>query len=403
MRFKDFIWTSFHYCMKLLSCIFIKSSKIYVFGSWFGEKYADNSKAMYEYYLKHSNKKCYWVTKNKNIYQMLINEKKPVILFSSIKGIWIQLHAKVCFVCTGDDVNLSCMGRSIMIQLWHGVGGGKKIGYDAGWYNNKWIRFFTKANTKLHKKVYWLGTSGNMRQIHKSAFHLSDDQFIIAGQPRNDLFYDSNYSFSTVNEFISDKKVILYAPTHRKEGKTPIDLKKRIDLDYLDNFCKQNNILFIVKLHFYHSKEQLDTSKYTNIIDITNYKCDINELLMISDCLISDYSSITADYLLLNKPIIYFCYDYEDYVKNDRDLYWQYSDITPGEKCNTGEELIKEIENIFTNDIDKYSENRVFVRRMFYDDECCRESASVISNYIDTLCFKKNTKVKENHNIEKND
>lgn len=358
-----------------LSMLVKRSDDIYIFGSWYGKKYADNSKALYTYTIKSGGRKCIWICNDKKIYNQLKSEKLPVAMKNSIAGIYYQLKAAVAFSCVGDlDFNRYLLGNCIHIELWHGVGGGKKIGLDDKGYLAEESKIRKKICRALEKvplrKHYFVATSQEMKRIFQSAFQLDDEHIIMAGQARNDMFYDKNYCPKTISkkEF-RNKKIILYMPTHRKQGKVNIDCGHLFDLKKIETFCEKNDCVFVIKKHFYHKSEKENLTQYNNIIDITNTEVDTNELLLIADILISDYSSVATDFLLLNRPILYYCYDLYDYMKEDRDLYWEYEKITPGIKATTFDELFDELKDIVEKKKDNYKENRIQVCNFFYDPQ----------------------------------
>lgn len=377
-----------------LSCLVRRSKNLYIFGAWFGEKYADNSRAMFEYTSKSTNKNCVWITRNPQVYQNVKELGYPVEYVNSLKGIFTQLRAKAAFSVTGDgDFNRYLLGNCYHIGLWHGVGGGKTIGLDDKEYCkyalSKKGKYYRKLESYPLRRNYLVCTSEEMRKVFKSAFGISDDHFINAGQPRNDMFYDSEYKMKTISrDFFGGKRIILYMPTHRKTGQVHMDMSKLLELQALDEFCKANDILFVIRKHFYHKNEVENLSRYTNIIDITNVPADANELLMLADYLISDYSSCTADYLILDRPIFYYCYDYAEYISEDRDMYWNFDEIAPGQKANTFIELLEAMKEVIGLGNDTYSEERNRVRLMLYAPECQKKAAGVILGAVDKLVKK---------------
>ena len=358
-----------------VSCLVPKDDKLYIFGAWFGEKYADNSKALYEYAVNHSSKKCVWITKNEQVFENLQKSGYPVMMQNSFKGIWTQMRAKVCFSCTGDgDFNRFLLGNCYHIELWHGVGGGKTVGLDDRIYCEYALsrkgKYYRRIESWPLRRSYMLSTSDVMEKVFQGAFHIPTENFIHAGQPRNDMFYDKSYVFKTIDkERFEGRKAILYMPTHRKTGQIKIHIDQLFDLTALNSFCEKNGILFVVKKHFYHKNEKEDFAAYNNIIDMTSESVDSNELLMISDFLISDYSSVTADYLLLDKPVFYYCFDFQEYIKEDRTMYWDFEQISPGPKCYTFSELLIAMRKSIEEGVDEYKDERNRVRMMFYNLE----------------------------------
>ena len=108
-------------------------------------------------------------------------------------------------------------------------------------------------------------------------------------------------------------------------------------------------------------KTRIDDSRYDNIIDLSDYD-NINDILLITDMLITDYSSVVFEYSLLEKPIIFYSPD-RDLYKEERDFYYEYESFVPGPIISNTDELIKEINN---KDFDK---NKVIeFKEKFFDN-----------------------------------
>lgn len=383
-------------CVKRIPLFFSllmpRSKNIYIFGAWLGQKFSDNSRALYLHALKHSDKKCIWICNNKQVYDQLQKDGLPVLMAYSPKGIYYQLRAGVAFSCIGDgDFYRQLLGNCVHVELWHGVGGGKKIGLDDKLFRENALSFHGRVYERLEKfpmrKHYFVCTSDEMKQVFRTAFLIPEDHFIYAGQPRNDMFYQPSYESQTISrEEFGGKKVIVYMPTHRKGGSVPMPMAELLDLEALNTFCQENNAVFLIKKHFYHRSEKESLEAYPNILDITDRPVDSNELLMVADYLISDYSSCTADYLLLDRPVFYYCYDYEAYTKEDRDLYWEFEDITPGPRAETFCALLGSLQQTIADGADTFAAERKRVRDMFYDPACqCAASEKILEQVASIL------------------
>ena len=367
-----------------LSYIIPKNKKIWIFGAWFGEKYADNPKAMFEYVSSKKNVKAYWITNNKEIYRQLKKNAIKCYMKFSFIGILKQIRAKYVFICTGyNDVNQYFISNSYIIDFFHGVPL-KHIGFDdeitkggsSAIDNLSKIQY----KHKFYRKHFYISTSEAVTKTFKTAFRANDNQIIEIGQPRNDIFYIETEN--PIKNLVHNKKIILYLPTHRKEGKIDIDCEKIFNLKMVNEFCNNNNCVFVIKKHFYHRNDRKISNVYENIIDITGSNYDTQLLMKYSSLLITDYSSCYVDYLLLNRPIIFYKYDFEDYLMNDRDMYYNYDEITPGLKCSNFEDMMKEIKDYFENGIDNYVIERYNCLNMFYSKNAREETSPKIYNYI---------------------
>ena len=124
-----------------------------------------------------------------------------------------------------------------------------------------------------------------------------------------------------------------------------------MDFDEMHDQLSDEYIL-IVKFH-YLVKENIDWSKYGDFIIECDADWDIQELYLISDIMITDYSSVMFDYAILKRPMIFFTFDLDDYKNNLRDFYFDMVEEVPGPICKTTEEVIGFIKNFNVNDYDK--------------------------------------------------
>lgn len=373
-----------------LSMLSLRSRKIYVFGAWYGEKFSDNSKYLFLEAIKDKSITSVWITKNKGIYIFMKKFGFKVYMYNSLKGVYYQLKASVYFTCVSrKDINALLIGNATRINLWHGVGL-KKILSDnkinktkKGNGINAFIRKIKKNVKRFpYRKEYILSTSDTMSKIFSGAFRRNIEKIWQLGQPRNDIFFDDTLELESFSIKEPGKKLILYMPTHRNEGKTSMFLESILDLRLLNEFCRENNVLFVIKKHFYHSTEKENLNSYTNVKDITQTEYDSQQLLKHTDILITDYSSCYVDYLLLDRPVIFYNYDHESYVLNDRDLYFDYNTTTPGEKVKNFKELYTALEKVLIEGIDPFAEYRQFVKNIFYSEDNQKKVGKKILEYV---------------------
>jgi len=365
----------------------IRSKKIFVFGAWQGNKFADNSMYLYLEALKHDDIKAVWITKDKKIERKLRSEGYIAYYYNSLKGIYYQLRAGVYYTCVSRfDVFSLLMGNAININLCHGVPL-KKMMYD----DNVTNKTNSKANhikssliesiySFPNRKEYVVSTSDTLTDIYLSAYRKKRSEILQFGQPRNDVFFNDNLEIQEFPFREKDKKVILYMPTHRNEGKNKMDMTTILDFEELNKYCIEKNFLFLIKKHYYHRNENENLDNYSNIIDITKTDYDSQLLLKYSDLLITDYSSCYIDYLLLKRPIVFYYFDYDNYLVNDREMYFEYDKVTPGPKVKTFKELYMILQQI--TDVDIYEDQRKKVTDLFYSKDNQKSVGSNLLNYI---------------------
>ena len=354
-----------------------RNKKLCVFGAWLGERFADNSKQLFIEACERKNLRAVWITKSESVLKEIHDMGYEAYMWGTPKAVWTQLRAGYAIVSNGiSDLEHTFLGRSVIIDLWHGIPL-KKVVYDNK-YEKDWDSPKQKLRDKLINvplgKMYFVAPSEMFIPIYQSAFRRKREQIICLGQPRSDIFFADNKP----DKYFSDKKIILYCPTHRNEGAERIELSKIFNLERLEKFLDESGYYFVIKKHFYHRMEVENLEAYPHIIDITNEDMDIQRLIMETEVLITDYSSIYIDYLLLDSPLLFYCYDYEHYLANDREMYFEYEDVTPGVKAKSFDELLGQLKEVIENGDSYGKEDRERVKNMFY----CKKGQGPVGNIL---------------------
>ncbi len=370
------------YAMMYLSMLRKRDSCLWVFGAWLGERFADNSKQLFLEAQERSDIRAVWITREQSVLDEIHDLGYEAYLWGSSEARDIQQHAGYAVLSNGiSDLEHTYLGGAVLLNLWHGVPL-KKICYDDK-YEKNWdspkqkIRDFF-INIPLGRE-YYVATSEAYVPIYQSAFHKSANKILCLGQPRNDVFFGEK-----PEPYFPEKKVILYCPTHRKEGAEPMYSSALFDLKRLEEFLEQEDYYFVIKKHFYHRAETEDLSAYPRILDITSQdkwngrSIDIQQLIMEASLLITDYSSIYIDYLLLDAPLLFYCYDYERYLEHDRKMYFEYEQVTPGERAYNFDELMEQL-GLAASQKENYGlTNREKLKDFFY----CKEGQQPVGHLI---------------------
>lgn len=248
-----------------------------------------------------------------------------------------------------------------IVQSWHAAGAFKKFGYSTSYMDGGPNPFDNKKMNLHLGYTYATVSSKDVAQHYANAFRMDVENVIPVGVPRADFFFDKNKVNKTKEEIyklypiLKNKKVILYAPTFRGFGSK----RKKFDIELdFNKIAKNISDEYVIALKLHPSVEVsniiIDDSVRDKVINISEYK-DANDILTITDLLITDYSSIIFDYSLLNKPMLFYAYDLDEY-RVDRDFYYDYEDFVPGPIAKTNDEIIKLInENNFDLDkVDKF-------------------------------------------------
>lgn len=233
--------------------------------------------------------------------------------------------------------------ETIVTQLWHAPGASKKFGASV---DSNSIEILKKISENTD---YLITSSKNIEDYYSEAFQISKDKIKPLGLPRADYYFEGHDIDDLKSKFLdryaisSDKKIVLYAPTFRDEE------KYNNVFDYLDleNFNESlgDEYVLALRLHpkikdFY--KENI--SAKGDYIDCSDYPSE-QELLLISDILITDYSSIMIEFAMLNKPIVFFTYDFDSYMANERGFYFDFKSTVPGSIVYDSNQLINTIKN----------------------------------------------------------
>ncbi|MBR3771072.1 MAG: CDP-glycerol glycerophosphotransferase family protein [Clostridium sp.] len=351
-----------------LSFLTFRRKDIWLFGSSFGNRYADNPRYLHRYVATEQvgQTRAIWISHKKEIVQFLNENGMEAYYYKSLKGIFYCLHAGVyIFDNYSKDISFWLSGGAKKVNLWHGSGN-KKINYDNKFDKlrhpkNRWESFQNFLITISNEKPshYVLATSEMMGDIFASAFRVPRNHVLVDGYPRNDvLFQDYQVApLYTKEENMQIEQIkkakeegmytILYLPTFRDSENL---FFKYMDLKRLNAFLKERKMMFYTKLHPKSKlKDQFEKINYTNIknVDVT---IDTYTILGYADMLTTDYSSIHTDFLMLNRPSVLFTYDLEEYSKDTRECYFDYDTYMPELRTFTMEEFLEGIDSVRKQD-----------------------------------------------------
>ncbi|WP_241773263.1 CDP-glycerol glycerophosphotransferase family protein [Bacillus sp. LL01] len=328
--------------------LFPVKKDLIIFESFSGKQFSCNPRAIYEYLCeKNSPHKMYWSIDKKAEITDINNSVLTVNRFS-IKWLFLLPRARYWISNSRMPLWMKKHKDTIYIQTWHGTPL-KKLGVDIdevvmpGTTTDDYKENFVKETGKWD---YLISPNAYSTDIFKRAFKFNKN-IIETGYPRNDYLI-SNNNFERINLLKEKlgipigKKIILYAPTWRddeyhRKGEYKFELK--FDLNKFEKELK-NDYIILLRMH-YLVKESFDLSGYKDFIyDYSDYS-DIRDLYLVSDILITDYSSVFFDYLILDRPIIFFTYDIEKYRKKTRGFYFDLEVNSPGPLVKTSNELLE--------------------------------------------------------------
>lgn len=303
-----------------------------ILSSFSGKSFSDNPKYLY---LKikeiYPEMETIWILDD---IKTKIPGKTRKIKRNSIKHFYYMATSKYWIFNSRIPALFKKREEQIYLQTWHGTPY-KKLGLDMD------VAYFGGGNYKLNfyknaqRWDYLISPNKYSTKIFQSAFGISEDIILEYGYPRNDILHE--ISLEKVNSIKSsllipsDKKVILYCPTWRDDKKSS-NKNYQFDVEMDLNRLKVrfgSSCVILMRMHYLIS-EFMDLSEFEGFAyDVSSYD-DIQELYIISDLMVTDYSSTMFDYAYLGRPIILYMYDFDKYTNTLRGGYFDIKECNPG-------------------------------------------------------------------------
>ncbi|MCR4717855.1 MAG: CDP-glycerol glycerophosphotransferase family protein [Lachnospiraceae bacterium] len=400
----------FYLPVNALAHLVPRDKNLWLFGSTFGRRFADNPRYFYSYICQHSiyasgkiqrqmlrhvskggsfieDENCklirpVWISADKDLVEYLKEHGYPACYSKSFKGKYYALRAGFYFYDNySKDINYPLSGGAIKVNMWHGIPL-KKIQHDNihdsyRHPENKLqkLRNIPRNISDEKPEDYVLTTSNNLRSTFSSAF--KTDKVLTCGYPRVDsvktdtikcLLTPSEkivkYKLSSMKKHHKGAKICLYIPTFRDSESKFFEL---VNMARLNAFLDDQNIILVVKAHMKSKlKEAFSRIEGERVLTIPAND-DVSRFMLDSDLLITDYSSAYFDYLWIDKPIVFFDYDLREYLSDSREMYYDYNTVTPGYKASNLDELFEAVEDSLRFDI--YKKERLALRKQMFDDD----------------------------------
>lgn len=344
--------------------------KCIVFESMWGKKYSCNPRYLYEYIdEKHPDYECVWILKDECI--PIVGNGKRVRRFS-LKYLYYMATAKYFVNNVNFHDDYVKREGQIEVQTMHGTPL-KTIGLDVpGDFPTK-----KKENNYIRKCKRWdylIVQSKFVADLSRTAFRF-DKKIMDTGYPRTDVLYEFNNvkKMSEIKAKLGlpeNKKIIMYAPTWRVRNKFDLML----DLDKMKQKFSDEYIC-ILRLHHFSAPGWDGIPDNEFVFDLTDYQ-SIEDLYVVTDILITDYSSVMFDYAVLKRPMLFFTYDLDEYRNKLRGFNIDIETEAPGPLLFTSDEVIDAIEHI--DDTVEQSKERVDAfEKKYIPYECAHSSKKV--------------------------
>lgn len=228
-----------------------------------------------------------------------------------------------------------------VIQIWHAGAGFKGVGY------SRWGHAGCPGPFSCHRQyTFSISGSANISEFFSEQFGILDEQIIPTGMPRMDTYLNEENRRKLTNKLhqrypqIEGNKVILFAPTYRGRDRANAYYPyEKLDFSELYGFCRDNNYVVMFKMHPWVSESVPIPEEYSDrFFDLNEYP-NINDLFYVTDLLVTDYSSSIYEFSLMDKPMLFFAYDKEQY-STSRGFHRDYDSTVPGKVCKTFDEVM---------------------------------------------------------------
>lgn len=371
---------------KIGSKIVPVDKNLILFESGLGKQYADSPRYIYEEILRQNlDYKKVWVYNKQHRFSdaktKRIQRLSPQYYFYLLRaGYWVNNQNFPTYIKKRP--------QTTYLQTWHGTPL-KKMLYDLDEVYGRNADYVERVGNAVKNWDYLISPSPYASKVFRSAFRY-DQKILEVGYPRNDIFYkpEKDIIARKVKNKLhlpKDKKIILYAPTfrdHQTNGKNKFTFDLQMNLERMKEELGDEYII-LLRLHVViQTRLKLDENIRDFAYDVSNYP-DIQELMLIADILITDYSSVMFDFANTNRPMIFFTYDLEEYRDRIRGFYLDFEKEAPGPFVFNTEEIIQSIKNI-----DKIKEQYKEKYRLFQENYCPLEDGKASKRVVD-LVFKK--------------
>ncbi|WP_130860492.1 CDP-glycerol glycerophosphotransferase family protein [Gracilibacillus phocaeensis] len=351
-----------------------KAKKTVVFESFYGKQYSDNPRAIYEYMEKHyPSYRLYWSV-DKRFYSMFQGKQLEVLPRFSWKWLWILPRTEYLVNNSRLPNWIPKSVKTKYLQTWHGTPL-KKLGMDLedihmpGTNLKQYKLNFKQESLKWD---YLISPNRYSSDIFTRAFGF-EGKMLETGYPRNDFiinYQHDNKMRNNIKQSLSiplNKKVILYAPTWRDNqyfNKGKYKYQEELDMEMLQKELGEDYVI-ILRMHYLVADHIDLTGLEDFVVDASKYE-DIRELYLISDILITDYSSVFFDYANLKRPIIFFVYDLEEYRDMLRGFYFDFENEAPGPLVKTNQQLLTEIKKLEQREWQPSQKELAFYQKFCY-------------------------------------
>lgn len=330
-----------------------------------------------------------FITELDTEYNLIKSGLREAFLYPTAQSVWFLMR---CGTVVVDEAiwfrkfRFFLLIRAKVVQIWHGIpfkwielGLWQHETGNFSWASNPWVlrlRLFAYRLTGRRMRYAAVATTSTFYRNQVFSLFFEAEHFPITGYPRNDFTLslkneNLDLAWKNVDSLIKarisewrslGRRLVLVTPTFRDSGAMPIELDEEM-LRYIDEFASQHGIELIFKFHPSERNSDLIHGKHFHVCASDS---DIYPLFPLVSALVTDYSSISMDFLLIDKPIYFLIPENDDYVCNDRQLQFDPREMMPGPVVSNWRDLLAAILSGWA--LDTFSVERANLCRKAFDD-----------------------------------
>ena len=350
----------FRYFLLILDRLFPKTENLLLFPVQDRQEFRDNIRFFHDSASRHPEFECVILCYQKGGWN-----GDGAIFFHSLEGLLAWLRARIIIIHHGrGDIPYSDsmdFRRRKLINLWHGIPV-KGIGYTARNEDEQTLRqqFKVPRATICSSELDQLAMQASFRLPRQRVWTTGLPRNDMLLQAENDLAPDLREESAWLEAKLQGRKMVLYLPTWREELEDSTEFTRE-QCRKLSEMLERHDAVFCVKKH---PNTPALTFDGMEVLDVSESLCrEVGTLLRHAHVLVTDYSSAWIDYLLLDRPVVSYCYDLESYMQN-RGLLYDYESIFPGKLNHTFESFLAELQKALNNGIP--GRQQVRVKRLFH-------------------------------------
>ncbi|WP_226011280.1 CDP-glycerol glycerophosphotransferase family protein [Halomicrobium salinisoli] len=374
-----------------------RDDDLWAFGCRGGERFEGNAKYLFLQVAERDDLdvRPVWLSESDETVAALREHEYEAYRTDTTEGLRTLARAGRVFTTGGfTGLPLWPTGGAEVVQLWHGVPL-KRISADGPQFERA-SPFERLSRRYVYQQFDRVAVTGRrFVDVFRSAFEIDADRVSVTGYPRNDALFREVPGFDVgqdraLHDAVAalDGPVFAYLPTYREDGTAPADA---VDFAALDGFLADRDAHLLVKFHPFEDRD-VDAAALDRV-RVLPPDFDVYPALRHVDALVTDYSSVFFDYLLLDRPVIFYAYDRDAY-EAESGLYFDYEAATPGPIADDFDELLAALDDCAAG-IDGHADARETVRNAVFDDVDGRSAARVVDLVTDDALEPPDTRTRD--------